>query len=45
MTTSKPVASKASKQLRSPKSTKDQKTVAASDLEGARKPAKKKKKK
>ena len=36
MTTSKRVASKASKELRDKKSTKDQKSVAGSDLEQAK---------
>jgi hypothetical protein len=36
MTTSKRVASKASKELSSKKSTKDQKSIAASDLDQAK---------
>ncbi len=44
MTTSKKVATKASKQLTSKKSTPPQKSVAASDLEQAKKPKSKKNK-
>jgi hypothetical protein len=45
MTTSKKVASKASGQLKSKKSTPDEKSVAASDLEQAKKTRPRKKKK
>ena len=45
MTTSKKDASKASKQLKSKSSTKDQKSVAGSDLAQAKKKTKPKKKK